>query len=141
MAMAVGGSGRRVQPSMNVTPLVDVVLGLLIIFMVVTPLMVRRLWLNVPKRVEAAQADAVPPAPPLLLLVRADGRAELDKQATDDAQLARALRETFGKTPERALFFRAAPEVLYGRAMDVLDIAKGAGARAIAVVPDEVVSR
>ena len=47
-----GGKGRRsdVKPSMNVTPLVDVVLVLLIIFMVIAPMMVKQFWLHVPKK-------------------------------------------------------------------------------------------
>ncbi|RKH74484.1 biopolymer transporter ExbD, partial [Corallococcus sp. AB045] len=63
MAFDVGGNkGGGVRPTMNVTPLVDVVLVLLIIFMVVTPLMTKNLWMNVPAKPDKKE-DTTPPPP------------------------------------------------------------------------------
>src|SRR6266404_3625488 len=76
MAMTLGsGDDRRVTPQMNVTPLVDVVLVLLIIFMVITPLLTKNFWVHTPKQekeeIERQQLER-DPTPPLVLRVDAD---------------------------------------------------------------------
>ncbi len=74
-----GGGAKRIKPQMNITPLVDVVLVLLIIFMVVTPLLTKQLWLNVPPRVEEEQPPPPPGAlPPLVLTLEADGATKVN---------------------------------------------------------------
>ena len=76
MAMTVSVTkGKGVVPTMNVTPLVDVVLVLLIIFMVITPLLTKKFWIHTPKqeKQEVEKQDlANDPAPPLVLRVGAD---------------------------------------------------------------------
>jgi biopolymer transport protein ExbD/biopolymer transport protein TolR len=83
MGMSVGQGGgkkHKVTPQMNVTPLVDVVLVLLIIFMVVTPLLTKQFWINVPKKDDEVQQpqpdDAKPPA---VLSLAADGSLRINK--------------------------------------------------------------
>src|SRR6266404_44031 len=76
MAMTLGsGDDRRITPQMNVTPLVDVVLVLLIIFMVITPLLTKNFWVHTPKQqkeeVERQQLEQ-DPTPPLVLRVEAN---------------------------------------------------------------------
>ena len=78
MAMNVGGSGSKVAPVMNVTPLVDVVLVLLIIFMVVTPLLTKKFWLNVPKKNEKTEQQPPPDnQKPVVLTYHTDGTIKL----------------------------------------------------------------
>ena len=60
MAMDVGGAKGGLKADINVTPLVDVVLVLLIIFMVVTPLLTKKFWLNVPKKNEKTEQQPPP---------------------------------------------------------------------------------
>ena len=74
MAISLGAGGKKaVAPQMNVTPLVDVVLVLLIIFMVVTPLLSKNFWVHLPKQekeeVTARAARSTIPTPPLVLRV------------------------------------------------------------------------
>ena len=78
MAMTLGdeprGKRKGVNPEMNVTPLVDVVLVLLIIFMVITPLLSKHFWIHTPKQEkEEVEHDQAPdPDPPLVLRIGAD---------------------------------------------------------------------
>src|SRR5512132_3775088 len=99
MAMTVGpGSGKRVAPQMNVTPLVDVVLVLLIIFMVITPLLTKQFWVHVPKKDDPAKPEPPPPpdaAPPVLLLVGADGNLRINKEVVTEADLQEKLHRIF----------------------------------------------
>jgi biopolymer transport protein ExbD len=138
MAMNVGGSKWAVQPSINVTPLVDVVLVLLIIFMVVTPLMLKQFQLSVPKKPEpqAAPQPDVPSDPPLMLAVRADGKITLNNDAVELRDLAAKLRRVFAARTDHVLFFDAADDVPYGRAAEVVDTARSGHAVTIAVLPE-----
>ena len=140
-----GGGGKKksspVRPSMNVTPLVDVVLVLLIIFMVIAPMMVKQFWLHVPKKETAAAPDAEPPPPdqvPVVLTVRADGSTWVNQDKVELSELPDKLQRIFAARLERLLFFDAADDVPYGIAMRALDAARGGGAVNIAVLTDSV---
>jgi biopolymer transport protein ExbD/biopolymer transport protein TolR len=146
MGMEVGGGGSKYgpRPAMNVTPLVDIVLVLLIIFMVITPLLNKQFWLHVPKKDEA-QAERPEPAPPqdeaqkpVVLTVTADGQAWINKDPVADAELGDRLRRVFAARTDTILFFDAADEVAYDRAMQVMDLARGGGARTIAVLTERI---
>jgi biopolymer transport protein ExbD/biopolymer transport protein TolR len=135
MAFEVGaGGGRRPRPSMNVTPLVDVVLVLLIIFMIVTPLLTKKFWVHVPVKEE--QAEAPPPSPqvPVVLTLGADGSLRLNQERVEPAELGRRLERVFAARADRTLFFDAEPGASYGRAVEAMDIARGGGAFTIAVL-------
>ena len=146
VSLEVGGgkkkkSGTRVTPSMNVTPLVDVVLVLLIIFMVIAPMMVKQFWLHVPKKETAAAPDAEPPSAdqvPVVLTVRGDGTTWINQDRIELAELPVKLERIFAARDERLLFFDAADEVPYGAAMKALDAARGGGAANIAVLTESV---
>ena len=134
------GRGRRVRPSINVAPLVDVVLVLLIIFMVIAPMMVKQFWLHVPKK-DVAASDAPAPADeevPVVLTVHADASIWINKDRVPLAELAERLPRIFAARSDNLLFFDAHDEVPYGEAMRVLDTARGGGAINIAVLTDAV---
>lgn len=139
MAFEVGGSKAKVKPSINVTPLVDVVLVLLIIFMVITPLMNKQLSVNVPVK---SEEEAPPPTEDeekqVILSVDEKGRAFINKTQVPDAELAPKLQRVFAVREDHTLFFDASDSVEYGRAMEVLDMARGAGIMTIAVLTEPV---
>ena len=83
--LQVGGP-RRVRPSMNVTPLVDVVLVLLIIFMVVTPLLSKQLWLQLPKQETKNEAEPPKENKSVVLTVKKDGLLEINGAAVHTLQ-------------------------------------------------------
>jgi biopolymer transport protein ExbD/biopolymer transport protein TolR len=142
MDLAVGGPKRRVTPSMNVTPLVDVVLVLLIIFMVITPMMVKKLWVHVPKKEETKAATPDVPDPndvPVVVTVHQDGTVWINKDQVAINQLGPKLERIFAARADTVIFFDAEDGVPYGAAMRVLDEARGGGAVNIAVLTESVV--
>ena len=143
MDLATGGRGSKhaVRPSMNVTPLVDVVLVLLIIFMVIAPMMVKQFWLHVPKKeTAAAPEEASNDGPvPVVLTVRADKTVWINKDKVELAELGEKLSRIFAARTDRLVFFDADDAVAYGDAMRVLDAARGGGAANIAVLTEAAV--
>lgn len=136
--LETGTSSRRVRPIMNVTPLVDVVLVLLIIFMVMTLHMTRVLSVHVPTQAKDTPEE---PASPdrevqVVLSVTADGAIFLNEEEVAQAELADKLRRKFAARADQTLFFDADDATPYGRAVEVLDVARGIGLSTIAVLTE-----
>ena len=139
MAMTVGsGSGKGgVTPQMNVTPLVDVVLVLLIIFMVITPLLAKNFWVHLPKQdkeevpQEQLQAD---PTPPLVLHVGAGRSIQVNGADVPFEDLNARLKRMFAARDDHVLFFDAADDAEYGFTVEVMDQARAGGAVTIATL-------
>ena len=140
MAMNTGtgmGGRRGVTPLMNVTPLVDIVLVLLIIFMVITPLLSKHFWIHTPKQ-EKAEVEkeeiAKDPDPPLVLRVAADKTINVNGTTVGRAELADRLKRMFAAREDHIIFFDASDEVPYGYAVEVMDQAREGGAVTIATL-------
>jgi biopolymer transport protein TolR len=131
-----GGKKRGVNPEMNVTPLVDVVLVLLIIFMVITPLLSKHFWVHTPKqeKEEVEHDAAADPDPPLVLRVAADKAITVNGTVVGYEELAERLKRMFAAREDHILFFDAADEVAYGYAVEVMDQAREGGAVTIAAL-------
>ncbi|MGH9749876.1 MAG: ExbD/TolR family protein [Candidatus Polarisedimenticolia bacterium] len=138
MAMQLGGSG--VKSDINVTPFVDIVLVLLIIFMVVTPLLSRALDISVPPKTEAeAPTDVVEQ---LIITVR--GPVESPVILLNQEEIpggAGAVRERIeglmkGRR-EKVVFFQAENEIPYQFVVGVMDEIRGGGAEKIGLITDE----
>ena len=138
MAMSVSiTKGKGVVPTMNVTPLVDVVLVLLIIFMVITPLLTKKFWIHTPKQEKQEvekQELTNDPTPPLVLRVGADHSITVNGATVAVDELAGRLRRMFAAREDHILFFDAANEAAYGFAVEVLDQARAGGAVTIAAL-------
>jgi biopolymer transport protein ExbD len=133
MAMNVGGGGgRHVAPAMNVTPLVDIVLVLLIIFIVITPQLTRKFWVHTPKQEKKEVEEQADPNPPLVLHVDADRGLTVNGTELTLPELAGRLRRMFAAREDHVLFFDADDEVDYGYAVQVMDQARAGGAVTIA---------
>lgn len=140
MAMAMqigpGGKGAAVAPQVNVTPLVDVALVVLIIFMVVTPLLTRQIHLHLPE----GEKSAPPPPPsdgkeePIILSVDRDGALRLGRDVVSDEELTRRLPRALAASRSKVVHFDAHDELPYERAIAAVDRARGAGATKIAIV-------
>jgi biopolymer transport protein TolR len=142
MAMAVGsggGSKSVVAPQMNVTPLVDVVLVLLIIFMVITPLLTKTFWIHTPKQekeeVERTQLEK-DPAPPLVLRVGAGRTIQINGAEVRFDELPQRLKRMFAARDDHVLFFDAADDAAYGFTVEVMDRAREGGAVTIATLTE-----
>ena len=136
MAFSVGGSGTRKRNpygEINVTPLIDIVLVLLIIFMVMTPVMLKELVAKVPQK----QTENVPQPPGETSIV-----VELDKhdaltlngQAVAPEALAERVADQLQHDRQKVVFFKIDDDASYGRAVRVMDVCKGAGARTLGIV-------
>ncbi len=133
MNVGGGGRGRHVTPTMNVTPLVDIVLVLLIIFIVITPQLTRKFWVHTPKQEKKDVEEQVQdPNPPLVLRVGADRMLTVNGTALTLAELPERLRRMFAARDDHVLFFDADDAVDYGYAVSVMDQARAGGAVTIA---------
>jgi biopolymer transport protein ExbD len=137
MAFASGGRG-RVRSEINVTPLVDVVLVLLIIFMVLTPVLLKQLPITVPERAEAVAA-AAPPADGAQLVVRiaADGSLALDGEPLVREALPLRLRSRLAARRDATVFFEADDGANYGEVVEVMDACRGAGATTLGLITSQ----
>ena len=138
MAMTAGsGGGERVTPQMNVTPLVDVVLVLLIIFMVVTPLLTKTFWVHTPKqeKQEVQKEDLQnDPEPPLVLRVGAGRSIQVNGAEVGFDELPERLKRMFAARDDHIIFFDAADDAEYGFTVEVMDRAREGGAVTIATL-------
>lgn len=132
-----GGKGKGVTPEMNVTPLVDVVLVLLIIFMVITPLLSKNFWVHTPKQekeeIEKPQLEE-DPNPPLVLRIDKDKLVAVNGTDVPIEELPDRLKRMFAAREDHIIFFDAADEVPYGFAVEVMDKAREGGAVTIAAL-------
>jgi biopolymer transport protein ExbD/biopolymer transport protein TolR len=144
MAFDVAASIRqkrgRHRPEMNVTPLVDVVLVLLIIFMVLTAVLNDHFWVNVPEKdkKEAIQEPAGDEQHPLVISVNEGGRIQINRDEYTDEDFPDRLRRMLVARGDRRVYFDAHDGVSYERAVEVLDWARGGGAAHIAVMTEKL---
>jgi biopolymer transport protein ExbD/biopolymer transport protein TolR len=127
----------RPAPEINVTPLVDVVLVLLIIFMVMTPLLDRKFWVHVPRQEKelVQRKDLLNQRnPPLVLRLSADRRIQINGAQVEIEELPTRLARMFAAKDDHVLFFDAADDVPLGLAVEVMDMARDGGAITIATL-------
>jgi biopolymer transport protein ExbD len=126
MAMAgVGGAPGSYKSDINITPLVDVVLVLLIIFMVITPLLQMGYDVKVPPK---ATVDTPPPSlDQLIVSVTAQNRVYLNKEPLEKQALALRLSEILKNRRDKTVFVSADDAALYGEVASVMDIVRTAG--------------
>jgi biopolymer transport protein ExbD len=130
MGISAGGSKGGPRSEINVTPLVDVVLVLLIIFMVSMPVMLKHITVEVPRKLDADEVSAT--STQIQLVGKADGTVEIDdgsgKQNCQRVELAKTLRPMIDaiKT-ERVVFVDFEDEMVYVDIVSIMDTVKGLG--------------
>ncbi len=133
------GKRSRSAPEMNVTPLVDVVLVLLIIFMVITPLMAKQFWLNLPDQ-KSERVAPLESRKTVVVTVTKDGKLRINRDVVADTEFSKRLHRVLAAQGGRTIFFDAHDDAPFGRAARALDMAREGGAATIAVSPDPIVS-
>src|SRR5438094_865157 len=126
--MAFGRLERRPGPQpmseINVTPLVDVMLVLVVIFIITAPLLASSIRLDLP-RTDAAKPNDIPAF--VTVVLDKSGGLFLDEQRIDAAQLAQRLVETARRNPETEVQLRADQSIPYGRVVEIMGAAQKAG--------------
>jgi biopolymer transport protein ExbD len=125
MGMDIGGGGGP-KSEINVTPLVDVVLVLLIIFMVVQPLLQRGYEVQVPPNAPPTP-NQPPPTDQIIVSLTANKEYYLNKQKVEPANIEALLRESLKGRGSKVVFFSAEDSVKYDDAMKLMDIVRNSG--------------
>ncbi len=131
-------SGRRQigtsLSEINVTPFIDVMLVLLIIFMVTAPLMQSGIGVNLPQ----AETEAAPADPGLSITITLDKYIHIDGSVININLLERRLREYFAGRAKKILYIKGDKGLPYGTIVEVMDIAKKAGVETIGLVTEPI---
>jgi len=136
MSMAVGPSG-GLKSDINITPLVDVVLVLLIIFMVITPLVQVGYDTRVPPKVEST----TPPPPSVdQVIIRLDstGRIYINKEEVGEGDFARRLRDVLRGRETKVTFFAANGDLPYDRVVTFMDVCRENGMQNVGIVLEDI---
>jgi biopolymer transport protein TolR len=126
MSMAVGGSG-GFKADINMTPMIDVLLVLIIIFMVITPLTPKGLETLVPQPPPPGVQANVQDQRTVVIVINKDKTMLINTEVTDEAKLGPRLEEIFKTRAERVVFVKGDPDLEFQYVAKAIDIAKGAG--------------
>ncbi len=137
MAMGLGGLSQN-QSNINITPLIDVLLVLLIIFMLVTPILTKAMRSDIPQKVDQP-LPAEYTEKQLVVRVAADGRLFLNRDEVNLGGLTDRLRDVFAsRGGKKVIFLDADNRVPYATVVEVMDLCRDAGTETIGIVPDSI---
>ncbi|MDQ2932071.1 MAG: biopolymer transporter ExbD [Gemmatimonadota bacterium] len=136
MAMASGGS-TGLSNEINVTPMIDVLLVLLVIFIMAVPMMRKAIDLQLPDPTPQQQTTTQAPDQ-IVLQVLPGGTYKINSEAVAKDNLAKRLKEIYAPRPDKIIFVKGDPAVKYQDVIFGMDQARGAGVKVIGIPPKDV---
>ncbi|MBF8300161.1 MAG: exbD 3 [Acidobacteria bacterium] len=134
MSMNVGGSGSSIKADINVTPLVDVMLVLLIIMMIIAPLLQQGVSLTLPVAVNSSEKPET--QEDTLVQITADGRFHLNGLAVAEGDLRRRVEEALELKNQRIIIVKADEDAAYSAVMAAMDELRAAGLEDIGLITE-----
>jgi biopolymer transport protein TolR len=134
ISMGKTGTGNIADP--NMTPMIDVLLVLIVIFIIAQPMMQKTMDIQLPKeekdRTEQQQSTNI------VLTIEPNGVYKINTLQVSGAQLQQKLNDIYRNRPQKVIFVKAGPDVIYQDVISAMDAARGAGVKVIgAVLPSQ----
>jgi biopolymer transport protein TolR len=137
MAMSSGGGAGGLQNDINVTPMIDVLLVLLIIFIMALPTMRKAVDVQLPDPNPSVQ-PANAKSDQIVLEVNPGGKYSINSQEVTKEQLGPKLKAIYDGRPDKIIFVKGSPDVRYSDIIDAMDVARGSGILVIGVPPKDL---
>ncbi|MBU6366903.1 MAG: biopolymer transporter ExbD [Gemmatimonadetes bacterium] len=134
MGMSTGGGGNSLNNDINVTPMIDVLLVLLIIFMMIIPMSRKAIDTQLPDPNPQPVAPTVVPDQ-IVLEVLPDDKYAINKEPVEKAAMFKRLKDIYDPRPEKIIFIKGDTTVKYANVIWAMDQARGAGVKVIGVPP------
>ena len=142
MAMGGGGGGRKKKttalPAINITPLVDVVLVVLIIFMIVTPMATKTFWLNLPPKPDKNEIVMPNDNKPLVMTVDKAGVIRMNTTIISKNDVRDHVARMLAAKDQKVLYFDAHNDASYAAAIEAMDLSRAGGVKSIAILTETV---
>jgi biopolymer transport protein ExbD len=135
--MSGGNPGSSLSNEINVTPMIDVLLVLLIIFMMVIPMSRKAIDLQLPDPTPD-NTNSGPPPSQIVLEVLPGGTFRINTQPVAKADLQKKLKDIYDGRPDKIIFVKGDPAVKYSDVISAMDAARGSGVKVIAMTPKDV---
>jgi len=137
----MGGGGKKKEsssPTINITPLVDVVLVVLIIFMIVTPMVTKTFWLNLPPKDKNEEQPPPSDNKPLVMTVDKAGVIRMNTQVIAKNEIRDRVPRMLAAKDQKVLYFDAASDASYASAIEAMDLSRAGGVKSIAILTETV---
>ena len=137
MGISMGKTGRSDLSEINMTPMIDVLLVLLVIFIIAQPMMQKTMDIQLPRE-EKNQNPQQQQNTNIVLQIEPNGVYKINTLQVSAAQLQQKLNEIYANRPQKIIFVKAGPDVIYQDVISAMDAARGAGVKVIgAVLPSQ----
>jgi biopolymer transport protein TolR len=136
MGMSMGNTGRKDIADPNMTPMIDVLLVLIVIFIIAQPLLQKTMDVQLPR--EEKNPVNAPPSVQIVMQIEPNGVYRINTLQVPKNQLQQKLTEIYANRPQKVIFVKADASVIYQDVITAMDAARGAGVKVIgAVLPSQ----